>query len=529
MVGVMKRQPILSLIIASLLHTFLAHAQMPSQATTARAVARHPDLGKQGSAFNKEFHRRLKIYAAEDPKFLTDKDWPLKLADEVAGVIARYAPEPEIEFKVLLIIKRRSDTWHPLFLPVRAEMTEEDVRTARHCFEIQTPDMVHEATRGRVRFTPTVIVSDTPLRAFSPTRLDSAEYLQQELLAELANHAKPGDYDSAGYYFLHYDPTSGYRAPRAGYGVGGYHAGVGMGLFAVSNAGKMNPRDEIFLHEWMHGLDGFYEGKKDVRLPRGALHGGNNYDARYSTARPWRTQDTFRGYMTWYQDILNGEVPEAEGFSGHGSKAWRHGPIRDEGRKRGSWPRQEEPPRGGYPEWVHAMMRGDLSTAQLSPVELPGTNEVGPIMPGQQPWRLESWTKATTTHARQNAAGDESSFTLECDAADHAALAQDVSVQPATNYVFTAEVKTTRVEVTQQGGKLAVLLGAANCFTSVDLSGSAEWTPIVLPFTTRPGQTSATLRLQMGAAGSLTKGKAQFRNVMLRKVGYPTTRLLRAS
>lgn len=175
------------------------------------------------------------------------------------------------------------------------------------------------------------------------------------------------------------------------------------------------------------------------------------------------------------------------------------------------------------------MMRGDVSAAQLSPVELAGMKNSGSILPGQQPWRLESWTKASTTHARLSLAGDESGFTLECEAADHAAVAQDVRVQPATNYVFTAEVKTTRLEVTQEGGKQAVVLAAANCQSTNDLSGSVGWTQIVLPFTTGPDQVSATLRLQVGASGSLAKGKAQFRNVMLRKVGYPTTRLLRAS
>jgi len=504
-------------------------AQTPSKEASAQAISKHPELGKVGSPFNVEFMRRLKVRSAEEPKFLSDKNWPVKLADEVAGVIGAYAVKPEIEFKVLLIIKRRSDTTHPLFLPIRAEMTAEDIQAARHCFEIQTPDMVHDATHGRVKFTPTVVVSDKPLRCFNPGRRDSAEYMGEELVNELATLARPGEYDSVGYYFLHYDTASGYRAPRAGYGVGGYDGGAGVGMFAISSAGKMNPRDEIYLHEWMHGLDGFYGGKKDVRLPKGALHGGANYDAHYNESKPWRPQDTFNGHKSWYQDILNGAIPEPDGgFSGHGSKAWKHGPMRDDGKQRGTKFRVTDLPAAEYPEWVHELMKGDLTRAQLTPVEFVTAVKPGAITADQKPWRLDSWAKSADTKARYSE-GDGGTFTLECERGDHASIMQDASVLPSANYVFTAEVKTTRVEIKQTGGRDSVLLEAGDSHSSKDLSGSAEWTSIVLPFTTKPDQTSVTVRLQMGGPGSLTTGKAQFRQVKLQKIGYPATRLIRTT
>jgi hypothetical protein len=181
--------------------------------------------------------------------------------------------KPEIEFRALLIIKRASDTYSPLFLPVRSRMTEDEVARARRCFEVETPDMVRDVTGGRVRFVPTVRVSERPLRVFDPARQDSAEFFAPELLNEMAAFAKPGEFDSAGYYFLHYDAACGYKIPRAGFGVGWYDQRRALGLFAVSCAPNLNPRDEIFLHEWMHGLDGFYGKKAGVTLPKGWLHG----------------------------------------------------------------------------------------------------------------------------------------------------------------------------------------------------------------------------------------------------------------
>lgn len=506
----------------------LTVAQAPSKEFTAQAIAKHPDLGRVGSPFNVEFQRRLKIRSAEQPGFLSNKSWPLSLADEVAKVIETYAPKPEIEFKVLLFIKRRSETHHPLFLPVRAEMTVEDIAAARHCFEIQTPDMVHEATRGRVKFTPTVVVSDKPLRHFNPSRRDSAEYTRSELLDELAMLSKPGEYDSVGYYFLHYDTASGYTTPRAGYGVGGYDGGAGIGMFAISSAGKMNPRDEIFLHEWMHGLDGFYGGKKDVRLPKGALHGGGNYDSHYTEAKEWRPQDSFRGYMDWYRDILNGEVPESDGFSGHGSKAWKHGSMRADALQRGVKYQGEEIDTAEYPEWVYALMKGDISSALLTPVETSSLMKPGAITHDSKPWKLDSWAKSSLTEARYSDA-DGGLLMIECGSGDHAAIQLDAPVLPSTNYLLTAEVKTARIEIVQNGGRHAVLLEAGDSHSTQDLTQAKEWTAIVLPFTTKPDQTTIALRLKIGGSASLATGKAQFRQVKLQKIGYPATRLIRAA
>ncbi len=507
-----------------------SEAQMPPAASSKRAIALHPELGKEGSPFNVEFKRRWRIRQAENPAFVKDQDWPLKLAEEVASVIHEYAPEPEIEFKVLLIIKQFSDTWHPLFLPVRAEMTERDIAAARHCFEIQTPDMVHEATKGRVRFAPTVHISSKPLRIFQSGRLDSAEVDHKELIAELAELAKPGDYDSAGCYFLHYDTTSGYRTPRAGYGMGGYYAGVGIGAFAISSAGHMNPRDEIFVHEWMHGLDGFYEKKEGVRLPNGMLHGAGNYDARYSEARAWRPNDTFQGYMEWYADILNGRVPEpGGGFSGLSSVAWKHGPMRDSARKSGARFEKHDGPQGNYPEWVHELMRGDLTRAELSAWELPLPSQKISIEQGSSPWRLESFRKTASTRAGFSPQKEADVMTLECEEGDKAAIVCDAEVAPSANYLFSVEVRATQLEIVQQGGVQAIVIGAAESSLSREVVEKRDWTVMRVPFTAKPGTTTARLRLQMGGDGSLTRGSVQFRHIKLERIGYPATRLIRSA
>ena len=50
----------------------------------AAAITKHPELGKAGSASNREFLARFKRCQKEMPAFFENAEWPIKLADEVA-------------------------------------------------------------------------------------------------------------------------------------------------------------------------------------------------------------------------------------------------------------------------------------------------------------------------------------------------------------------------------------------------------------------------------------------------------------
>ncbi len=423
---------------------------------------------------------------------------------------------PEIEFKVLLIIKQETASYHPLFLPIRARMTEADIRAVRRCFEVETPDMVRDLTGGKVRFSPTVLVSQKPLRVWNPGRLDSAEYFQPELLNELQTCVQPGQFDSVGYYFLHYEAASGYRIPRAGYGVGGYDAAHALGLFAVHCTPQMNARDEIFLHEWMHGLDGFYGGKPGVKLPAGMLHGTDKHG--YGEAKAWRPQDTFTGYMRWYRDYLNGTIAEGNQQAGLGSAAWKHGPLRNAVAAVAQNYRLQPLPIKTYPAWVHDLMQGDLTHAVLGQSLFKDQLQPGDL--AKTDWHLETWnTKAGTKAAVVPFGG--SALQLDSSNPNDARLVRTLALQPSQNYVFTAEVKTERVEITEAGGRLAVNLYAGASTSTKDLSGSKDWTRVVLPFTTGPKETSCRVKLALGGYASLARGRAWFRNIQVRPVAYP--------
>ena len=437
----------------------------------------------------------------------------------LAGSLAQAAVaenKPEIEFNVLLIIKQESDSCHPLFLPVRSRMTEGEIKRARQCFEVETPDMVKDITGGKVRFVPTVVVSKTPLRVWDPQRLDSAEYCRQELLNELYTFAKPGQFDSVGYYFLHYDTATGYRIPRAGYGVGGYDGSHALGMFAVNCAQQMNVRDEVFLHEWMHGLDGFFGNKRGVKLPGGSLHG--NAEHGYREAKAWRPGDTFKGWMEWYRDYLTANVQEGDQKVGLGSVAWKHGPMRKEAFKAARNYRPAPLPIKTYPAWVYQLMKGDLSHAVLGQPLLKDLIAPGAI--AKTSWELEAWNSNAGTKAKVAALGG-GAFEIDSPSPNDARLVRAVAVLPSKNYVFSAEVKTERVEITQAGGRYAVNLHAGDSVSTQDLTGSKDWTPVVIAFTTGPKADTCRLKMALGGFASQARGRAYFRNVQVRQVGYP--------
>ena len=424
--------------------------------------------------------------------------------------------KPEIEFKVLLVIKRNSDTYHPLFLPIRSRMTDVEVANAKRCFEVETPSMVSEITGGKVRFIPTVYVSEKPLKIFEAKRWDSAEYYPPELLNEFYTLAKPGDYDSVGCYFLHYDASTGYKIPRAGYGVGGCDSSRALGMFAINCTPRLNLRDEIFLHEWMHGLDGFYGNKPGVKLPNGLLHGAGAHGYK---EKPWHITDTFRGWMEWYRDYLNANVREGDQLAGLGSSAWKYGPMRQVAIKLSANYKETLLPPGTYPTWVYELMRGDLTHAVLGPPLFAEHLEPGEI--SGTPWQPNVWNPNGGAQTRIVKKDGGVALMIDNPSPNNTTIERKIDLQPSTNYVFSADVLTEGVRITEKGGQYAVNLYAGDSTSTKDMAGTKPWTTIALPFTSGPKTDSLPLKLAIGGFGSVASGRAFFRNVQVRKVGYP--------
>lgn len=417
----------------------------------------------------------------------------------------------EIEFKVLLIIKSVSDTYHPLFLPVQSEMTTSEIADIKRCFGKETPRMIDEITNGSVKFKPTIYVSKKPLKLWEAKRLDSAEYVVQEMVNEFSSIAKPGDYDAVGCYFLHYDTISGYRIPRAGFGVGGYDSSRGLGLFAVNCTTSLGIDNEIFIHEWMHGLDGFYDRKSEVVLPKGYLHGAE--ENGYSTS-PWKSGAS-PGWLKWYGHYLTGKV---KGQFGLGSNAWKHGSIREYALQNSIPIEKKALQIKSYPQWVYELMEGDLSNAKLSESLI--NDKLSSTKIEDSPWAVNMWKNniKTKVYVQKKYGG---TYVIDSEKANNVSLERIVDLPPEENYLFSAEVMTKAVRIMEKGGKYGVNLHVNDYSSVQDVSGSKTWRSIQIPFTTSVHSKEYKLSLSLGGHASTAKGRVYFRNIQLRKIAYP--------
>jgi hypothetical protein len=122
---------------------------------------------------------------------------------------------------------------------------------------------------------------------------------------ELDSYAPPGMYDSVIIFWQASDPNTGQSIPSGGWGWGywpGWTYANGMTYATVFNlrwAWQVDPCEgEVFLHEWLHGVTGFYM-YLGFPFPPDDLHGAE--EAGYST-------DAHGCWITWLRDYMRGLV-----------------------------------------------------------------------------------------------------------------------------------------------------------------------------------------------------------------------------
>ena len=58
--------------------------QQREEQAKQEAVATYPELGVAGTAVNREYVRRYKLYRSVNPSFFDEPDWPKRLAEMLA-------------------------------------------------------------------------------------------------------------------------------------------------------------------------------------------------------------------------------------------------------------------------------------------------------------------------------------------------------------------------------------------------------------------------------------------------------------
>ena len=227
-------------------------------------------------------------------------------------------------WRTVLILKTETDVRFDKVGLVRCRLRPEDKRAVAAAFTRHTPFWVGRLTRGRLRWEAAVVSSPRPLRTVSPMG-DQCWVGPSDVRDDIAAYAPPGKYDNIFVYWKGVDDERPENVLPGGFGwsIGPSADANGAGYSCVHYAQPgLWQRDsvttEIFLHEWLHQIEGFCQSK-NLPLPKDGLHGAEHYGFRGDP-----------GWKDWYRAFLNAELDAGDGTkAGLGEKVWALGTIRE--------------------------------------------------------------------------------------------------------------------------------------------------------------------------------------------------------
>jgi hypothetical protein len=208
-----------------------------------------------------------------------------------------------------------------------ASMPAADVTAMRNDFMDNQPhrDHVYDYSDHTGEMEAHVIVVDHPLTDLEPI---GEGYWPSPAVtaADLDLYAPNGKYDSVIVFWQASDPDTGQSLPTYGWGLGywPYDYANGMTYATVFNISWVWPSDachgEVFLHEWLHGVTGFYMYHLGFPFNVEDLHGAE--EAGYT----WDfTEDGC--WDNWLRAYMRGLVYEDEQRKALVPATWQSGSI----------------------------------------------------------------------------------------------------------------------------------------------------------------------------------------------------------
>jgi hypothetical protein len=395
----------------------------------------------------------------------------------------------------LLIVKARGDIRAEGFPEVKYEMSKADIAAVKTAFTEFTPALVKSLSRGRIAWKAETVVSATPLTKVA--KLGDGTWVSPDCVQEDFDKYVPlGKYDGVIVYWKGTDDRTR-RDLKGGFGwthgAGDGHGGVGyscVNFVPARDLGRESEWTEVFLHEWLHQMEAFY-GARGVKLPRGGLHGNENYGFKHKN-----------GWKHWYEAFINAELTEKDGSKvGLGEAAWRHGTFRDEQAIR-------------LPEYLTTERR--RANLLLN----------GSFEDGEKNWTLRSWRDnrdALSTDMDKSKSG-KASARLRSSTADDAMLWQKVIVKPRTRYLLSGWVRTDKVAIGEKGGSVGANLSVWGGYeASKSLIGTKDWTYQTLILGSGD-RTEIEVGTRLGHHGSIATGTAWFDDLVLIEIPEPGTK-----
>jgi hypothetical protein len=229
-------------------------------------------------------------------------------------------------WKMLILIYKNIDTYYTeggVQKRLTATMPAADIENMKNDFlNLPHQSVVNIYSNGTAELEAHVVVVDRALTNLEPIAdgfWPSPDVTRQEL--DL--YAPKGKYDSVIVFWQASHPTTGQSLPVYGWGLGywpGDYAN-GMTYATVFNLSWVWPNDlcqgEVFLHEWLHGVTGFY-GWRGFAFLFEDLHGAE--EAGYVT-------DADGCWKDWLKDYMRGLVYENGKRTALVTQSWHGGSI----------------------------------------------------------------------------------------------------------------------------------------------------------------------------------------------------------
>jgi hypothetical protein len=406
-----------------------------------------------------------------------------------------------LTFRVLLLIKPVVDVTLPDGTRVTVRMADQVIRDAGVAVSRVTDNMARELSGGRIRLETTVVVSDTPLTRVSP--LGGGYWVAPEDVQEDLDRfiPEPGRYDSVLVFADLRDEPNGDVVPMEAYGLtSGPQPAAWFAAYStiqyIEWDALLHPGqpwgNEVFLHEWLHGLEAFY-ADRGVRMPTDGLHGAEEHGMPQA--------DPAWGWSPWYRQFLMGTAIEPDGAAaGLGPRAWRLGPIR---------------------AYYRPLARGFVTPAMAARNLLrDGDAEAS----GLGPWRAYGWQPDGFTADRDGGARTGvGALRIGNATANDVRLAQDVAVTPGHDYLLAGWVRTAGVRVREDGAIGANLSVEGGWERTPSVSGdSGGWRYVALRFGARDRR-QVTVAARLGFFNNTATGTAWFDDLMLLDLGPSPT------
>jgi len=231
-------------------------------------------------------------------------------------------PTPMNAWKTLLIVYRRIDVQistggirQERFVNELAEDEIEDALVSFRAF----PALAENLSDGEASVTYEIAMIEEPLSSVTSDGGNTFWPSPDDTRNELDSLAPAGSYDSILILWPQNSPASGAQIPCRGWGLGmAPSAWTNETTYAVianapSWAWKIPVVGEVWLHEWLHGVCGFFTIKGFEMPVQDADAGGSH----------GYVQSDITGWTDFYRDLMTGRVLEDGRHTGIAAEAWR--------------------------------------------------------------------------------------------------------------------------------------------------------------------------------------------------------------